>query len=59
MKVSLFSTGNFHFKVDLDRVCVRAYGLCICHACFLLAFDKMVEKSRSTNERGFFWKEIP
>lgn len=58
MEVSLFSTGNFHFKLDLDRVCVRAYGLCICHACFVPVFDKLVEKSRSTNERGL-WKEIP
>lgn len=48
MEVSLFSTGNFHFKLGLDRVCARAHCPCICHACFVPALDKLVEKSRNT-----------
>lgn len=48
MEVSLFSTGNFHFKLGLDSVCARAHCPCICHACFVPALDKLVEKSRNT-----------
>lgn len=48
MEVSLFSMGNFHFKLGLDRVCVRAHGPCICRACFVTALDRLVEKCRNT-----------
>jgi len=48
MEVSLLPTGNFHFKLSLDRVSVRAHGPCVCHACFVPALDKLVGKSRNT-----------
>lgn len=56
MEVSLYSTGNFHFKFGLDRACVRVHSPCICHVCFVPALDKLVEKSRHAKSSGF-WEE--
>lgn len=39
MKVSLFSTSNFHFILDLDRACIRVHGASIFPARVAPALD--------------------
>lgn len=41
----MFSTGNFHFKLCLDRVCAKEHSASVFHACISSTLDELLART--------------